>query len=55
MLIKIKNPISQLFCRHDYRSVEKPIDRKTNPYCFVSLNSGWINVCIKCGKQQKRH
>ena len=54
MLIKIKNPIAKLFCKHDYKPFKKPIDRKTNPYGFVSLNDdGIIYACVKCGKESK--
>lgn len=53
MNIKIKNPITQLFCKHELREFEKPIDRKTNPLRFVSLNRDTIWVCIKCGKQNR--
>lgn len=50
--IKIKNPIAQLFCKHDYQNFETPIDRNKNPYGFVSLNDDYgIWVCIKCGKK----
>lgn len=50
MLIKTRNRISQLFCKHNYQKFEKPINRKTNPYGFVALNDDGIFVCTKCGK-----
>ena len=54
MIIKIKHPIFQLFCKHDFRRFETPIDRKTNPYGFVALNDDGIFVCIKCGKREMK-
>lgn len=49
--IKIKHPLLQIFCRHKYGLFEKPIDWKTNPYGFRSLNEETIQVCTKCGKR----
>ena len=55
MKIKIKNPMAQLLCRHEYKHFETPIDRKTNPFGFVSLNNDpGILVCVKCGKRKDR-
>jgi hypothetical protein len=54
MLIKIKNPIAQLICKHDFQKFEKPIDRKSNPYGFRALNDDGIWVCVKCGKKLKQ-
>lgn len=51
MKIKVKNPIAQHFCKHDYHHFETPIDPKTNPYGFVALNDNGIWVCVKCGKE----
>ena len=54
MNIKIKSKFMQLFCKHDYQCFEKPIDKKTNPYGFVSLNgNGTIYVCVKCGRVEE--
>lgn len=50
MLIKTKNRISQLFCKHTYQRFEKLINWKTNPHGFVALNDDGILVCTKCGK-----
>ena len=53
MLIKKKNFIEKMFCKHDYKNFETPINRKTNPMGFVSLNDDdGIWVCIKCGKRE---
>ena len=54
MEVRIKHPISQLFCKHEMREFEKPINRKTNPLGFVSLNEVTIFVCVKCGKGLER-
>ena len=54
MNIKIKSRFMQLFCKHDAQYFEKPIDIKTNPYGFVSLNNTHIRVCVKCGKEGKK-
>lgn len=52
MIVKIKNPIAQLLCWHNYQHFETPIDKKTNPMGFVSLNEDpGIWVCVKCGKK----
>ena len=51
MEVRIKNPIVQLFCKHELREFERPIDRKTNPLGFVALCKDTIWVCTKCGKQ----
>jgi peptide methionine sulfoxide reductase MsrB len=53
MKINNKNFIGKMFCKHDYRNFETPINRKTNPHGFVSLNDDddGIWVCIKCGKK----
>ena len=53
MNIKTKSRFMQLFCKHDAQYFEKPIDKKTNPYGFVSLNNTHIRVCVKCGKEGK--
>ena len=54
MNIKTKSRLMQLFCKHDYQCFEKPIDTKTNPYGFVSLEgNSHIYVCVKCGKEGK--
>jgi len=50
MLIKTKNRLSQLFCKHDYQKFKRPIDIRTNPNGFVALNDDGILVCTKCGK-----
>ena len=54
VVINIKRPLAQLFCRHKYQRFRKPIDRETNPYGFVALNDiePIIRVCIKCGKRR---
>ena len=53
MIIKIKNPIAQLLCRHEYKLFETPIDYNKNPFGFVSLNEDYgILVCVKCGKRK---
>ena len=51
--IKIKHPLTQMFCKHKYEVFRKPIDRKTNPYGFMALNDiePTIRVCVKCGKK----
>ena len=54
MIIKIKSWFMQLFCKHDYQCFEKPIDIKTNPYGFVSLNNSHIHVCVNCGRVEKK-
>lgn len=55
MLIKVKHPIFQMFCKHDYQLFEKPVDKKNNPFGFVSLNDDeGILVCVKCGKGLKK-
>ena len=53
MKINNKNLIGKMFCKHDYKNFETPINRKTNPHGFVSLNDDddGIWVCIKCGKK----
>jgi hypothetical protein len=51
MKVRIKNPILQLFCKHEPREFERPIDKKTNPYGFVPLCEDTIWVCTKCGKK----
>lgn len=53
MLIKNKNPIAQLICKHDPRKFETPIDQKLNPYGYRALNDDGIWVCVKCGKRLK--
>ena len=50
MNVKPKSRFMQLFCKHDYQCFQKPIDKKTNPYGFVSLNNVHMYVCIKCGR-----
>jgi len=53
MNIKIKNRFMQLLCKHDYQWFFEPIDRKTNPCGFVSLNgNNRIYVCVKCGRKE---
>jgi hypothetical protein len=58
MLVKIKHPVLQMLCKHNYQNFKTPDDerKKKNPYGFVSLNSGWedkgIWVCVKCGKRR---
>ena len=54
VIIKIRHPIFQPFCKHDFQRFETPIDRKTNPYGFVALNDDGIFVCIKCGKREMK-
>lgn len=55
MLVPNKSKFKRLFCSHEYREFEKPIDRKSNPYGFVSLNGPeTIWVCVKCGRRKGR-
>lgn len=55
MRVKIKGKLAQYFCKHDFHHFETPIDRKANPYGYVSLNDDGIWVCVKCGKGLSRH
>ena len=53
MLIRIKNPISQFFCKQKYERFETLIDKISNPHGFMSLNEDMgILVCVKCGKHK---
>ena len=52
MRIQNKGIISKLFCNHDYKNFETPINKIINPLGFVALNDNGIWVCVKCGKRK---